>query len=196
MLKLLGRLILFLLGWKTEGPVPAHEKCVLIAAPHTSNWDLPITLAITHVMGRPIFWMGKEQIFRFPFGRIMKWLGGIPIDRSGSHNVVRFTADYIRNHGGPVIVMVPAEGTRSRAEFWKSGFYHIAMEAGVPVYLGYLDYRRKRGGYGIAIALTGDRKKDMDKIRAFYAGKTGKYPGDFGPIRLQDESPVRTEHAA
>lgn len=187
MLKLLGRLILLLLGWKPEGPVPSHEKCVMIAAPHTSNWDLVITLALTHVMGRPIRWMGKDAIFRFPFGWIMRQLGGIPVDRSAHHNLVHYTAEYIRKHKGPLIITVPAEATRSRADYWKSGFYHIAMEAGVPVYLGYLDYRRRRGGYGPAIRLTGNRRADMDLIREFYRDKTAKYPEEFGPIRLRDE---------
>lgn len=186
MLYWLGRAILFVWGWKYEGERPAAAKYVVIAAPHTTNWDFPFTLAICAVMGIRIRWMGKQSLFAFPFGGIMRALGGIPVNRERSSNVVKSTAADFKNYQ-ELALTVPAEGTRKRAEYWKSGFYHIAREANVPIALGYLDYKRKVGGFGGPLLPTGNIKADMDLIRAFYADKHGKYPENFGPIRLKEE---------
>ena len=189
MLLWLARAILFVSGWKPEGERPAAAKYVVIAAPHTTNWDFPFTLAICAVMGIKIRWMGKQQLFKFPFGGIMRRLGGIPVNRDRHTNVVQAMAQDFKNYQ-ELALTVPAEGTRGRVEYWKSGFYHIAREANVPIALGYLDYKRKVGGFGGPILPTGDMKADMDVIRAFYADKTGKFPQNFGPIRLKEESEV------
>ena len=186
--KLLGKLALLLTGWKIEQPIPTARRFVLIAAPHTSNWDLVYLLALAWSVEVPISWLGKVQIFKPPFAGIMKWTGGVPVKRDRRNDLVSQIAKLFAERE-EFIVVVPAEGTRSRAEYWKSGFYRMAQAANVPVYFGFLDYPTKTGGFGTYIDLTGDMKADMDKIRAFYSQKTGKHPEDFGPIRLREEEP-------
>ena len=191
MLKLIGRIFLRLTGWEPEGERPDMPKFVLIAAPHTTNWDFPYTIALAAVFGIKIRWMGKHTLFRFPFGGFMRALGGIPVVREKRTNLTDAMADDFKNYQ-ELALTIPAEGTRSRVEYWKSGFYQVALKANVPIVLGYLDYKRKRGGFGPAILPTGDVKADMDRIRAFYADKVGKYPANFGPVRLRDEEPAGT----
>lgn len=181
-----ARLFLWINGWKPEGERPSAPRFVLIAAPHTSNWDLAYLLALATVFGVKVSWMGKYQLFRAPFGGLMRRLGGIPIVRHERKNMVAQMIDALRGPQ-PLALTVPVEGTRSRVEFWKSGFYHIARGAQVPIVLGFLDYARKRGGFGPALVPSGDLRADMDRIRAFYADKIGKYPADFGPVRLREE---------
>jgi 1-acyl-sn-glycerol-3-phosphate acyltransferase len=125
-----------------------------------------------------ISWMGKDALFRPPFGTVLKWLGGIPIDRSRSHNVVSQTMELFRDKEA-FILAVPPEGTRKKVRHWKTGFYYIAEGAGVPIVLGFIDYRRKVGGFGPMVTPTGDIEADMKKIKAFYATITGKYPDQW-----------------
>jgi 1-acyl-sn-glycerol-3-phosphate acyltransferase len=186
MTKLVARLFLRLTGWRPEGARPNVPRFVLIAAPHTSNWDLAYLLALATVFDLKISWMGKHVLFRPPLGWLMRRSGGIPIVRHLRGNMVDQMADTLRNSEQMALV-VPSEGTRGHTPYWKSGFYHIARSADVPIVMGYLDYPRKRGGFGPALQTTGDVRLDMDEIRAFYAGKTGKYPDLFGPIRLKEE---------
>lgn len=182
----LARGFLALTGWKPEGTVP-RGRCVLIAAPHTSNWDFPYTLAIAAAMRLRIRWMGKHTLFRWPWGPVMRALGGIPIQRDRRSGVVDAAAALLREAEGDLVLVVPAEGTRSRVDYWKSGFYHIARAAKVPIVLGYLDFRRRRGGFGPAVPASGNVVETMNRIRAFYADKVGKHPERFGPIRLREE---------
>lgn len=185
--KLFGRAFLSAFGWKKEGAPPQDEpKFVLIAAPHTSNWDFAFTLALSYVYDLDIRWMGKHTLFEGPFGWFFTRVGGVPVIRHERRNMVDQMIDLI-NESDEMCLLVPAEGTRSRRDRWKSGFYHIARGADVPVVLGYLDFARKRGGFGPARKMTGDVKADMDAIRAFYADKTGKKPENFGPIILREE---------
>ncbi len=186
MRKLIARLILAATGWKTEGERPSARRFVLIAAPHTSNWDLVYLLALSELFEVRISWMGKDGIFRAPFGGLMKRLGGIPVVRGKSMNLVFHAAQHLATNDDLALV-VPAEGTRGAVEHWKSGFYHIARRADVPIVLGYLDYARKRGGFGPSLRATGDVGKDMDQIREFYADKVAKYPEDFAEPRLREE---------
>lgn len=160
----------------------------MIAAPHTTNWDFPITLAIAAVTGVRINWLGKDALFKGPMRPVMRWLGGVPIDRSSSQGMVAHLAEELSSHDHMVLV-VPAEGTRSLTEYWKSGFYRIAEKAGVPIVCAYVDSTTRTGGFGPVITPTGDVRADMDRIRAFYAGKEGLKPGRFGPVRLRDEEP-------
>jgi 1-acyl-sn-glycerol-3-phosphate acyltransferase len=185
----LARLFLAATGWKPEGERPTPERYVLIAAPHTTNWDFPYLLAFAEHFGLTISWLGKASLFRPPLGPIMRALGGIPIERSRSENRVAEMARLFTEREALGLV-VPAEATRSRAEYWKSGFYYIAMAADVPVVLSYLDYQRRRGGFGPAFVPSGDVARDMDTVRAFYADKKGKYPEAFGPVRLREEDRV------
>ena len=181
-----ARRFLDLMGWEPEGARPQERRFVLIAAPHTSNWDLAYLLAIATVTGLKISWMGKHSLFRPPLGWLMRAAGGIPVVRSRSGNLVSQMA---RSFEGsePLALVVPAEGTRGYVPHWKSGFYHIARTANVPIVMGYLDYASRRGGFGPALYPTGDVRADMDKIRAFYSDKVGKYPDSFGEIRLKEE---------
>jgi 1-acyl-sn-glycerol-3-phosphate acyltransferase len=182
----IGRAFLRVAGWKTEGERPAVDRYVIIAAPHTSNWDMPFMLAMAFVYDIPVQWMGKHTMFKAPFASFFKRLGGIPIVRHRPGGVVGQMVEHFENNDS-LVLMVPAEGTRSHVDYWKSGFYHIARGANVPVILSYLDVSKKVGGVGPAIELTGDFRADMDKIRGFYAGMQGFRPENIGVIRLREE---------
>lgn len=163
-----------LAGWKLVGHPPKEQKYVLIAVPHTTNWDFPITLAMAFLFGFEIYWMGKDSLFKGIRGPIMRWLGGIAIDRSKNNNIVQQMVDAF-NANDRLVVTIPPEGTRSRVDKWKTGFYYIAHGANVPIALGFLDYKHKTGGFGPAFYTTGDVEKDIAEIRKFYAGISGKY---------------------
>lgn len=170
----LASLGLKLAGWKLDGAPPTEQKYVLIAVPHTSNWDFPITLAMAFRFRFELYWMGKNSLFKGPLGPLMKWMGGIPIDRKSTNNVVdQMITEY--NASDRLVVAIPPEGTRSRVDKWKTGFYYIAVGAKVPIGLGYLDYQQKKGGFGPTFYPTGDLEKDVIDIRKFYAGISGKY---------------------
>lgn len=180
LLRGLSVLILRVCGWKVEGSLPsAAAKSVLIAAPHTSNWDLPFTLMLAFSLRLRVYWMGKASIFRPPFGGVMRWLGGIPVDRSQSNSLVSMSAQALKDAEGPMQLVVPPEGTRGKTRHWKTGCYYIAREAGVPILLAYVDYGRKAGGLGPVFETTGDVEKDMAAIKAFYAPIKGKNPHQF-----------------
>ena len=176
----LSIVFLKLTGWKIEGSLPPEaSKCVLIAAPHTSNWDLPYTLMVGFVLRLNIYWMGKHSIFRPPFKNVMLWLGGIPVNREQSNNLVATSAQAIQNADGPVQLTVPPQGTRSKTVYWKTGFYYIALTAKVPIVMAYMDYSTKRAGLGPMFVPTGDIDKDMASIKAFYASFKGKNADKF-----------------
>ncbi len=162
-------------GWKVEGQFPDVPKCVIIAAPHTSNWDLPNMLFFAFYYRAKVYWMGKHTIFNKPFGTICKWMGGIPINRSKSYNVVELSAEQL-NQNEHLMLIVPPTGTRKKVLKWKTGFYYIALQAKVPIALGFLDYKRKVGGFGPLFHPTGDIEADMQEILTFYKGISGKYP--------------------
>ena len=162
-------------GWRAEGRLPAIPKFILVGAPHTSNWDLPYMLFIVFVFRAQIYWMGKETIFRKPFKKFFKWLGGISIDRSKSYNVVAQSIQQFKESENLILAIAPS-GTRKKVKKWKTGFYHIAKGANIPISLGFLDYRRKAGGFGPLLYPTGDFDADMKIIGEFYAGVTGKHP--------------------
>jgi 1-acyl-sn-glycerol-3-phosphate acyltransferase len=168
------------LGWRIEGSLPAGTtKAVLIAAPHTSNWDLPYTLMVGFVLQLNMYWMGKASIFKFPFGGVMRWLGGLAVDRSKATNLVAASAAALVAADGAVQLVVPPEGTRGKTRHWKTGFYYIALQAQVPIVLAFLDYERKVGGLGPLFTPTGDVEADMKTIKAFYAGVKGKRADSF-----------------
>jgi 1-acyl-sn-glycerol-3-phosphate acyltransferase len=180
----LAKRLLALFGWRAVGSVPDLPKYVLVVAPHTSNWDFPVMLALAIALGIKATWMGKHTLFRPPLGWLMRALGGLPIDRTARHNVVEQAVESIRRSDRLVLAVLP-EGTRKRTNYWKSGFYHIARSADVPIALGFADYRRKIGGIGAVVTLSGDVEADMAGIRDFYAGIAGKRPEQFGPVRLK-----------
>lgn len=175
-----SRAFLKLNGWTVQGELPANaHKAVLIAAPHTSNWDLPYTLMVALSLRLNIYWMGKQSIFRFPFGPLMRWLGGIPVDRSKNNSLVSASAAAIVAADGPVQLVVPPEGTRGKTRHWKTGFYFIALEADVPIIMAYMDYHRKVSGLGPVFTPSGDVEADMAVIKQFYAGVKGRNADQF-----------------
>jgi 1-acyl-sn-glycerol-3-phosphate acyltransferase len=172
-------------GWTVEGSLPPQAtRSVFIAAPHTSNWDLPYTLMVAFVLRLNPYWMGKQSLFKAPFGGLMRWLGGIPVNRAQSSNLVAASADAIRAADGPLQLIVPPEGTRSKTRYWKTGFYYIARTAQVPIVMAYMDYATKRSGLGPLFLPTGDVEVDMTAIKAFYAPFKGKNAAQFeaGPM--------------
>ncbi|HEX5674967.1 MAG TPA: lysophospholipid acyltransferase family protein [Azonexus sp.] len=173
-----SRMALRLTGWRVVGAAPTVPKYVLIAAPHTSNWDFPVALMVCFALRLRVYWMGKDSLFPPLVGGVMRWLGGIPVNRARSGNLVQATVDAY-NSNARLIVIVPPEGTRSKVTQWKTGFYYIAQGAGVPIALGYLDFRKKEAGLSRMFQPSGDIAADMVEIQAFYAGITGKNPGKF-----------------
>ncbi|MGI9218712.1 MAG: lysophospholipid acyltransferase family protein [Hydrogenophaga sp.] len=169
-----------LTGWTVEGALPSQAaKSVFIAAPHTSNWDLPYTLMVAFALRLNPYWMGKHTIFKGPFGPVMRWLGGIAVNRDQANNLVAASAQAIREADSPLQLIVPPEGTRSKTRYWKTGFYYIAQTAGVPIVMAYMDYSTKRSGLGPLFQPTGDVEADMAAIKAFYAPFKGKNADQF-----------------
>ena len=172
LLRFLAILILRLIGWTSVGSKVTVPKYVLIGAPHTSNWDFPLMLLVVLELRLQLFWMGKHTLFPFPFSGIMKWLGGIPINRTKSHNVVYDIVGQFKSNDN-FVVLVPPEGTRLKVSEWKTGFYHIANNAGVPILMGYVNAEKKEAGFANFFYPTGDLERDMKEIRSFYAQKKG-----------------------
>ena len=186
MKKYLAHWILRRGGWTIGGRPPEHRRFVLIAAPHTSNWDLLYMLAFATVFDVKLSWLAKHSLFYPPLGWMLRALGGIPIVRHTKSNVVDAMVEEFGSRS-ELVLAVPTEGTRSRVDYWKSGFYHIAVGAGVPIVPSYLDYGNKCGGFGPALMPTGDVATDMQYFRDIYAGTSGKYPELSGPIKLREE---------
>ena len=178
LLALVARVGLRLSGWRVEGQFPADSRYVLIGAPHTSNWDFPLALGVCFACNVKIYWMGKSSLFRGLAGLVMRWLGGIPVNRDKPGGLV---GQMITAFGRQpeLVLAIPPEGTRSRVSEWKTGFYYIAQEAGVPIVLAFVDYGRKVGGLGPVFEPTGDLERDMADIKAFYAPIKGKNADQF-----------------
>jgi 1-acyl-sn-glycerol-3-phosphate acyltransferase len=193
--RFLGHAYLRAFRWRVEGTLPPDTKGVAIAAPHTSNWDLPFMLAVSYVLGVKPAWLGKRELFRGPLGWLLRRLGGVPVDRAKRGDIV---AQAVRHFGvvDRLFLVIPPSGTRKRATHWKSGFYHVARGAGVPIICAFLDYRRRVGGIGPIIMPTDDVAADMDTIRAFYDGVTGKHPELTTTVRLLEEEPARPRRRA
>jgi 1-acyl-sn-glycerol-3-phosphate acyltransferase len=188
----LAKLAFRLAGWRTEGALPESRRFVLIAAPHTSNWDAVIMLLAARIYELPLAWFVKDSWFRFPLGPLMRGLGGVPIDRSASHGVVEQAVAQLQE-SERLALAVPPEGTRGRSPHWKTGFYHIARGAGVPIVLGYLDYGRKVAGLGPAFVPTGDLEADFAVFREFYAKVQARFPEKAGAVA---PPPARAREAA
>lgn len=167
--------ILNLFGWQIIGSTPDIPKYVLISAPHTSNFDFFYMFLISRVFSIRIRFMGKASLFRGPLGPISRALGGVPVSRNSRQNLVAQMVQAFNEHD-TLILSVPPAGTRKKTQYWKSGFYYIALGAQVPLICGFVDYGRKQVGVGPTIMPTGDVEADLDKIRDFYADITGKHP--------------------
>lgn len=178
--RLLSRVCLKAMGWRVTGQLPSLPKYVIIAAYHTSNWDFVIGIFAAFVLKARIYWIGKDNLFKPPFVKLFRWIGGIPINRSRSQNMVDRIIQIFHEHEHMIIALAP-KGTRRKTSYWKTGFYHIAAGAGVPMVLAFIDYRSRTCGIGPVLNPTGDMEADMEKIRSFYSGITGKYPGMMTP---------------
>lgn len=182
------RLLLWLYrarGWRATGAPPADRRCVIIAAPHTSNWDFLYFLGLTDALGVRAHFMAKKSLFRWPLGGFMRDMGGVEVDRSGNHNYVQAMIDEFAMREEFMLTIAP-EGTRGAVRTWKTGFYQIALGAGVPMVCGLMDYGTRTGGLGPAIMPTGDYKADMARIAEFYRSVTPRHPDkgikDFGSL--------------
>jgi len=171
----LALIIFRFMGWKHGGERPTISRYVIIAAPHTSNWDFLYTICLAFILEIEPSIMMKAAWFQWPVGPFLRWLGAIPVDRSKSSNVVAKSIQAFREYP-QMVLLVPPAGTRRKVMYWKTGFYHIARGANVPIVLGYLDYRRKVGGIGPVVHPTGNMEADMKVIGDFYADIAGKYP--------------------
>jgi 1-acyl-sn-glycerol-3-phosphate acyltransferase len=167
--------------------MPPHRKMIVIGAPHTSNWDFPLAMVVAPALGLRIHWLGKHTLFRWPYGWFFRMLGGTPVDRSRAHGLIEATSARFAASDKLTLVIAP-EGTRSKREYWKSGFYRIAHAAGVPVVLVGVDGVNKRIVVGPDEIPGDDVVAYMDRVRAFYAGIEGIKPDGSGSIRLREEN--------
>jgi 1-acyl-sn-glycerol-3-phosphate acyltransferase len=176
--------------WKLVLAQPVPMKCVVVFYPHTSNWEFPIGLLAKWASGIQFRYVAKDALFRWPFGSMFRGCGGIPVNRRYSTGFIGQMRDEFAHHDDFRLVIAP-EGTRRLTPHWKSGFYHLARAADVPVALGFIDYPRKRIGVGAFVVLSGDQVADMRRIAAFYADKCGHRPERQGPVILRDEAQPR-----
>jgi 1-acyl-sn-glycerol-3-phosphate acyltransferase len=192
-LKLISRVWCFLFRWKVmplQQPVP--NPCVVIAGPHTSNWDFFAMIATAELNDVKMRWLGKREMFDGPLGPLFRALGGVSVDRSKPGGVVGEMVQLV--HDNPeLVVVVPAEGTRDAVDYWKSGFYRIAIEAKVPIQFTYVDKATRSSGFGTHFLPSGDVKADMDIVRDFYADKVGIKPNRFNVPRLREEEEPESE---
>ena len=184
MLQFFASALLRLFGWNAIQGLPKFNKYVLIGAPHTSNWDFALAMLTALAIGLRFKWMAKNTLFNNPLGPVLKFFGGIPIDRTVRSSVIDRVAEMF-NKSERLVIGITPEGTRSKTEFWKSGFYYIALSAKVPIAFAYLDYVNKKVGIGDHFIPSGDINSDMQIIRNFYSGMKGKRPEKQGDVRLR-----------
>lgn len=182
--RVISNLLLKLIGWRAVGEVPKEKKYVMIGYPHTSNWDTLIGLLVFRSLGVHLHWLGKQSLFKGPVGWLLKKTGGVPINRQSSQNFVQQSREIFDRFEHFVLTLSP-EGTRKKTDFWRTGFYYIALAAKVPIALAFLDYPKKTGGFGPLLWPSGDIEADMATIRAFYRDIHGKYPEKEGVIRIR-----------
>ena len=180
----IARFILKILGWKVINELPDAKKYVLIAAPHTSNWDFPLGILAKSSQNIKLNYLGKGALFDSPFGWLFRALGGIPVYRKQKLNMVDQMVEQFNQREHMILAMSP-EGTRTYLEYWKSGFYHIAHKSGVPIAMATLDFGNKMVRLGSTFMPTGDIQADMKLIRAFFEGVQGRVPEKMSPIRVK-----------
>ena len=175
LLRIISRFSLWIQGWRVQGQLPDIPKFVIVGAPHTSNWDFAMFLALAFVLKGDLRYMGKKELFRWPFAGFFRWCGGVPVDRSRSQGLVEQMVQAIREADHFQLVITP-EGTRKVVSQWKLGFYHIAKRAGIPIVAGYVDSCTKTCGIGPTFTLTDDLEADIKAIQAFFKDKVGINP--------------------
>lgn len=194
MLRFFSRTILTLLGWKVEYVDPGLDKYVLIGAPHTSNWDFPLTLLGISSMDIRFNWVAKHSLFRWPLGGIFRAIGGIPVNRSTGTGFLKSVISLFNKRDRCILAIAP-EGTRSSTSYWKTGFYTIAVQASVPIVMGYVDYEKKMVGITGLLRPTGDIEEDFVIIKDFYKNRVGKFPAKQGEICLKVRKRSTKENA-
>jgi 1-acyl-sn-glycerol-3-phosphate acyltransferase len=171
-------------GWTATGTIPKNiKKCIIIGAPHTSNWDFVYGVGSLNYYNIDIKYLAKKELFVFPFKKMFYALGGIPVDRSKSGSLVDQIIEMF-NKSEELIVLIPPEGTRKKVRKWKTGFYRIALGAKVPIILGALDYKAKTTNLGPVFYPTGNMEEDFAYIRNYYEGVNAKIPENFSPPYL------------
>lgn len=184
----IARWLLKVGGWTVLGKKPAVDRAVIIAAPHTSNWDGYWALICKVALGLDtIRFFGKHSLFWFPLGTLLRGLGGIPLDRGKAGSAVTQAVNLLKRDE-PILFALAPEGTRKYRDHWKTGFYRIAREADVPVILAFLDFGRRRIGLGPTIHLTGDPEMDMNVIRGHYSQVRGFHPENESPISFPENT--------
>jgi len=181
MMKLLSRIVFWITGWTFRGDWPEGvNKAVLIAVPHTSNWDLLYARAGFYLMDIPVRYTIKKELMVGPLGWLLKGLGGIAIDRKripgGKKQTYTQAMIDMLQESDDLVIMVTPEGTRSQVKRWKTGFYHVAKGAGVPVVIGYLDYKKKEAGVGPMFTLEGEMGEEIEKMKEFGRTVTPRHP--------------------
>lgn len=172
-----------LIRWRIIGSFPPIPKYLVIGAPHTSNWDFFYLLLVKGVTGVNLHWVGKDSLFHWPIGGLMRWLGGIPVNRRKRNNFVdQIVALYAEN--SQLVVGVTPEGTRSKSSYWRSGFYYMALGARIPIQLIGIDYRTRTLEIGTLLSPSGDIERDFAIIQNFYSDRKGKYPHKQGAVVL------------
>lgn len=174
----LGRAVLHLAGWRVEGAMPNAPKLVIAVAPHTSNWDFLVGVATIFALGLRVHWLGKDSLFAPPLGAVMRWLGGTPVNRHVAQNAVAQVTAQFHAHDRFLLALSP-EGTRRRREQWRTGFYHIACGAGVPILPVALDWSRRTVRFFQPIVPTGDEDADLARVRAPFSAEMARYPAQF-----------------
>jgi 1-acyl-sn-glycerol-3-phosphate acyltransferase len=174
----LGKSVLKLIGWKIQGQLPSIPKYVIIVAPHTSNWDFIVGLWAYFALGFKASWLGKHTIFKFPLGPFMRWLGGIPVERSIRKDRVAAQIDAFHTREQLVLIIAP-EGTRKFVPDWKTGFYHVADGAHVPIVPVAFDFGQRVIRIFPPFRTTGYREKDIGALKDLYRGIKGKHPENF-----------------
>jgi 1-acyl-sn-glycerol-3-phosphate acyltransferase len=179
----LARAALALLGWRLDVTLPAGPKGIIIVYPHTSNWDFPVGYLAKLAIRLPLRWAGKDSLFAGPFGALFRWMGGIPVNRRERTGFIEKLTREFAEREWMWLALAP-EGTRKHTDHLKSGFWHLALAAGVPVGLAYIDWGAKVIGLERYVEMTGDEARDLAALRAAYAGKRGLHPGQESELRF------------
>ena len=173
----IAKAIFAVAGWRLVGGMPPGiPKSMMIAAPHTSNWDIILARAAFYLMDVDVrFTVKSEWVNNFWLGWLVKSIGALPVDRARNNNMVDAMAQLFTEHQELVILITP-EGTRAYQPKWRKGFYYGALEAHVPIILSFLDYKKREAGIGPTFWPTGDYEKDLEEIKSFYRTKKGRFP--------------------
>jgi 1-acyl-sn-glycerol-3-phosphate acyltransferase len=188
--KLIGTLVLKAARWDVAPLREQPPKSIMLGYPHTSNWDFVWLKASSWQYGIDVSFLGKRELFRGPLGWLLTALGGVPVDRQGSRGGMVDRMAEVFASRERLVLCIPPEGTREYVELWRSGFYHMALAAHVPLQLSLLDYGRRHIEVSDPLVLTGQVSFDMDRIRAFYRGAQGKFPRNTGAVRIKEEEAV------